>query len=144
MSKLSTDLPTFLSAIDAISERLEPPRRSQDANAPDCSIRELSALQAIRKHGRINMSDLAAIIDVPVSTATRLVDQLVSKKLLTRQTSLQDARKVEVDFSSLGDEINAYINQARQAHALSMLNVLSAEERASFLAQLSRLLAAPL
>lgn len=140
---MSKDLSLFLKVIDAISKHLEAPQRNQDKKAADCTVRQLAALGAVNKNGRINMSSLAVDIDVPVSTATRIVDQLVSKGLLVRHPSSQDARKVEVDFSAYGGEINAHITQSREAHASSMLSAFSEKERATFLNLLSKLQTEP-
>lgn len=140
MSTPTKDLSAFLTVIDTIAEELEAPRRLEDAGAPVCTEPQLSALKAISKHGELGMSDLAASIDVPVSTATRIVDQLVGKKLLKRQVSSKDARRIEVGFSALGKEISQYIIKSRKKQARSMLKVLSEKDRATLLRQLFKLI----
>ncbi|HLF12407.1 MAG TPA: MarR family transcriptional regulator [Gammaproteobacteria bacterium] len=139
MSDFDQDLRAFLSHVDALTDRLQPKRRPRDAGAPECSLRELRALTALGRHGRLTMSVLAGLLDVPLSTATRIVERLVAKGLVERGQSGRDRRIVEVGFGQRGRRINQYVEESRRAEAESMLGALSASERATLLRQLARL-----
>jgi DNA-binding MarR family transcriptional regulator len=139
MSKRSSDIKLFLSTIDSLKEQLETPRRLEDAKMPECTQAQLSFLSALNKQNPLSMSELAVQTGVPISTATRIVDQLISKNLVARSISKNDARVIEVDFSSSGNEINQYINKSRHTKALAMLNKLSKQEQKTFLEQLTKL-----
>lgn len=141
MSEIDEDIGAFLSGIDVLVQRLNPKRRPQDAAAPECTAREIDALQVLSRHGRVTMSSLAALIDVPLSTATRIVERLVSKDLVKRSPSESDRRVVEVAFGPLGQQIDRYIQRSRRAEARRMLGALSREERTEFLRLLARMAA---
>lgn len=70
MTDLQKNVSAFLSQVDALAERLTPQERPQDANAPECSRRELQALRVLESHGPLTMTALAKLLDVPLSTAT--------------------------------------------------------------------------
>jgi DNA-binding MarR family transcriptional regulator len=142
MSDIDDDVAAFLTGMDALVERLEPPRRPQDAGVAECTVREISALRALgrHRHGRLSMSELATLINVPLSTATRIVEGLVSKGLVERKSSARDGRIVEIVFARRGNEINRYIEESRDAEAKALLSALSERQRAVFLSQLARLL----
>jgi DNA-binding MarR family transcriptional regulator len=132
------DAQTFLEHLDAIAERLRPKRRQQDAGARECSARELRALALLGKHGRATMTVLAQTLDVPLSTATRIVEALVRKDLVERARSKTDRRIVEVRFGRRGKRIDEYVKRSRRAAAAALLETLSTSECAALIAGLAR------
>jgi DNA-binding MarR family transcriptional regulator len=138
------DAQTFLEHLDAIAERLRPKRRPQDAGARECSARELRALALLGKHGRATMTVLARTLDVPLSTATRIVEGLVRKDLVERARSKTDRRIIEVRFGRRGKRIDEYVKRSRQARAAALLETLPASERAALIAGLARVASATL
>jgi DNA-binding MarR family transcriptional regulator len=136
---IDEEISDFLSAFDAVNAWLAPKRRREDSRAQVCTTREVDALRALSLHLRVTMSELAALIDVPLSTATRIVARLVSKRLLARHRSVSDQRCIEVTFGPLGEEVDRYIRQFRHAKAREILNALSSRERKAFLRQLTRI-----
>ena len=137
---LEQDISSFLSHVDALAERLTPKRRPQDAEAPECSPRELRAVSAIGRHDHLTMTALANMLDVPLSTATRIVEKLVDQGLVERRQSKHDRRVTEVRFGQRGRRINRYVEESRRAEAHAMLRDLPERERTRLLRQLSRLL----
>jgi DNA-binding MarR family transcriptional regulator len=85
------------------------------------------------------MTELATILDSPISTATRVVDRLVEKGLVERLRSEKDRRIVEVSFSPLGREINRHVVRSQRAVARKMLGALSAVNRKRLLGQLDKM-----
>jgi len=79
------------------------------------------------------MSDLAAALGVPLSTATHTVDRLVEKGLVVRNRSEQDRRVVQVEMSDPGKALQASLRSKHQAMARSWLAPLSPGERETFL-----------
>lgn len=140
MSIRDEEIIGFLSAFDAMNEWLAPKRRPEDTTARVCNTREVDALRALSRHLRVTMSELAALIDVPLSTATRIVGRLVSKGLLSRHRSVSDQRCIEVTFGPLGEEVDRYIRQFRHAKAREILDALSSRERKALLRQLTRII----
>lgn len=140
MSDLEQDISAFLAQVDALAERLTPRRRPQDADAPECSPRELRAIRAIGRHEHLTMTALAKILDVPLSTATRIVEKLVEQGLVERRQSKHDRRVTEIRFGQRGKRINRHVEESRRAEAYAMLRELPERERTRLLTQLGRLL----
>jgi DNA-binding MarR family transcriptional regulator len=139
MPSLERDVGIFLQHFDALVDRLRPQRRPRDAAVPECSPRELRALAAIGRHGRLTMSRLADVLDVPLSTATRTVDRLAAKGLVERRQAKHDRRIIEVAFSRRGKRIHQYVLESRQAESHALLAALSGAERAELLRHLGRI-----
>jgi DNA-binding MarR family transcriptional regulator len=85
------------------------------------------------------MSDLAAALAVPLSTATRIVDHLVEKRLVERKRSPQDRRVVTIHFSRRGRTIHQYVFSARTSLAAQLLSALAPAHRAALLKHLRAL-----
>jgi DNA-binding MarR family transcriptional regulator len=103
----------------------------------ECSERELRALAALGRNGSLSMSDLAAILKVPLSTATHTVNRLVVKGLIERRRAKHDRRVVRVTFSQKGQEINRFVENTREAEARRMLESLPVHDRQALLRWLS-------
>lgn len=133
----------LLHALGLLADRLAPARRPQDTNEPECSAAELRMLGAVGRNGAVAMTDLAASLRVPLSTATRTVDKLIAKGLVTRGGVKEDRRVVRIGFSARGKEINRYVAAKQRAGARKMLAELSASDRETLLALLAGLLSQP-
>jgi DNA-binding MarR family transcriptional regulator len=134
---LETQVRQFIAHIDVLAERLTPQRRPQDRDEPECSRQELRALAALGRQGTLGMSDLAAILKVPLSTATRTIDKLVAKDLVERQRVKQDRRIVQVTFSRRGKRIHQFVLKSQLATGRSLLEPLSSRERELFLQRMT-------
>jgi DNA-binding MarR family transcriptional regulator len=129
----------LLRCMRLIEEQLRPRRRARDRAIPECSASELRALAGLGQRGSLSMTELATILDSPISTATRVVDRLVEKGLVERLRSDKDRRVVEVSFSTLGREINRHVVRSQRAVARKMLGGLPAADRKRLLGQLEKL-----
>ena len=129
----------FMRAIDRLTDTLAPEGRP---DAPEVSSRELQALRAIgwaeRDERRLRMSDLAATMRVPLSTASRVVDRLVRKKLVSRDGGT-DGRTVHVRFSPHGMKVGRCLMQWRITTAQDRLCLLAGTKVALKAAALQRL-----
>jgi DNA-binding MarR family transcriptional regulator len=141
-SHVADDAERLIAGIDALVELLTPPRRPQDRGSPQCSAPELRALQTLGRTGRLTMSELAGGVNVPLSTASRIVDRLVDKELVERTHVAGDRRVVHVRFSRRGRLINRYVEDWRRAAAAAALDALPARERRQLLEALARICAA--
>ena len=81
----------------------------------------------------MTMTDLAAALDMPLSSATRTIDKLIAKGLVARRRLEEDRRVVQVTFSNLGKEIHRFVVTGQKRAARSMLQTLNAEDRETFL-----------
>jgi DNA-binding MarR family transcriptional regulator len=130
-------LDRFILAIDILADRLAPEGR---ADAPEISSREIQALRALGWAKEMRMSDLAASMRVPLSTASRVVDRLTRKRLVERAGG-SDRRTVQVRFSRYGLKVGAYLMAWRRETVSTMLQTLSPGERTELLSVLDRLIA---
>jgi DNA-binding MarR family transcriptional regulator len=135
----SKDVPTLdqqsgqlLGYLDALFQRLVLPRQPMET-ALECSREEIRALILLGSSGRMIMSDFAAGLSVPLSTATHTVDRLVDKVLVVRNRRDEDRRVVEVGMSENGRKLQSAFRGKRQGVARSWLAALSPEERGIFL-----------
>ena len=129
----------FIDLMDRVSDRLRPVRRPQDRDQPECSQQELKALAALGQRNTLTMSELAAILKVPLSTATRMIDKLVVKNLVERKHVKHDRRIVQVAFSKKGKRIHQFVLESRFAAGRAMLAALSPKERGIFLQRISKM-----
>jgi DNA-binding MarR family transcriptional regulator len=88
------------------------------------------------------MTDIARDLKAPLSTATRVTDKLVEKKLVARRRSRKDRRVVEVTFSKRGREINEFVVESRLALGRGLLMSLKPATRTRLIAGMSAIIAA--
>jgi DNA-binding MarR family transcriptional regulator len=65
----------------------------------ELSLPQKNLMLTIRRLGTVSMSDLANQLGVSPPSASAMVDRLVEKKILTREHSTEDRRKVVVRIS---------------------------------------------
>ena len=128
----------MLGYLDALFQRLVLPRQPADS-ALDCSREEVRALILLGSNGRMMMSDFAASLGVPLSTATHTVDRLVNKVLVVRNRRDEDRRVVEVEMSENGRKLQAAFHSKRQGVARSWLAALRPGEREIFLELMAKI-----
>ena len=64
---------------------------------------DIYLLQYIRNNSPARMGDIAGEMNMPMSTATRVVDRLERRRLLSRKKDLQDRRNILVTLGPLGE-----------------------------------------
>jgi DNA-binding MarR family transcriptional regulator len=142
---LSKEAPTLdhqsgqlLGYLDTLFQRLVLPRQPVEP-ALECSREEIRALILLGSSGRMIMSDFAAGLGVPLSTATHTVDRLVEKVLVVRNRRDEDRRVVELEMSENGRKLQASFRSKRQGMARSWLAALSPGEREIFLELMAKI-----
>lgn len=83
--------------------------------------------------GSMNMRRLAEEFGAPLSTATRIADQMVQRGLLERHSDAHDRRMVLLRLTSSGERALAVIDRVTQQHLKAMLAQFSARERRQIL-----------
>ena len=66
------------------------------------TVSQCYALQLLAQEGTLTSSELSAKLSLDVSSTTRLVDQLLKKKLALRRSSADDARVREILITDAG------------------------------------------
>ena len=103
------------------------------ASDVELSAQDWKALPTLGDHGRMTMTDLAEALGVPLSTATRLVERLIQKGLVTRSRIEDDRRVVRVELSAEGKEMQKTFLGKRLEMSRSMLTPLTPGEREIFI-----------
>jgi len=75
------------------------------------TVSQCYALEALADSGKMPSSDLATRLGLDLSSTTRLVDQLVRKKLAVRSKSAEDARIREIEITDSGKRLVSRIQQ---------------------------------
>jgi len=79
--------------------------QSLGAAAEHTTIAQYRMLVVLASHGPQRMVDLAAALDVTPSTAGRMIDRLVRKKLARRHRARTDRRSVVVSVTAAGRQV---------------------------------------
>jgi DNA-binding MarR family transcriptional regulator len=105
--------------------------RSLGAVAEDTTIAQYRALVVLASRGPQRVVDLAAALDVAPSTAGRMGDRLVRKKMVRRQRARADRRSVLVSLTAAGRQV---VDQATARRRVLVADILAklpaAEQRA--------------
>ncbi len=93
----------FLEAFDAFARAI---RRARGTTQPDrngaLTLSQYAILQALTEREHARMSDLAAEAGIAPSTATRILDALERRAIVTRVRSPEDRRGVTVSLTAFG------------------------------------------
>ncbi|QEM70007.1 MarR family transcriptional regulator [Geobacter sp. FeAm09] len=115
----------------------------KDHPFPDLALtpREVNILILLGKREELIMTELAAMTDSPLSTATRVVDRLVKKNLVQRERSERDRRIVVIRASEEGKLFYRSMQQQHLAASYKMLQALTEEEREVYVGLVGKLAA---
>jgi DNA-binding MarR family transcriptional regulator len=93
------------------------------------SVSQCYALEALGEHGTLTMQALAEQLQLAVSTVTRLIDQLVDKRLVQRHTTARDRRVCCVSLTADGDDLLQTIHAELIAREQAILQRLPEDTR---------------
>ncbi|MBR3308589.1 MAG: MarR family transcriptional regulator [Lachnospiraceae bacterium] len=65
----------------------------------DLTISEASIILALCSHGELTLKELCEYIDFPKSTASRLVDGLVARKMVDRKVPPENRRTIKISVN---------------------------------------------
>ena len=105
----------------------------------DIDKQDLHLIGFIGEKGDVIMRDIAEFLDIPFSTATGIVDKLVSKGYLERVHSEYDRRTVLVKLNKLGEQRCAIFNEMKDEMGEFMLKLLSNEEKERLISILEKI-----
>lgn len=94
---------------------------------------EFMTLLQVERNGEIIMSQIADFINVPLSTATGVIERLVSKGFIERSRSESDRRIVVIRLTDDGKRLAEEIKGSLISYAGQVLNELTEEEKALLL-----------
>lgn len=104
--------------------------RALAGQRPEVTLPQWRALVLLDMHGSMTMGRLAAALNVVPSTATRMCDRLVRKRLVQRTTDPANRRQVSVSLLPAGRHLVATTVERRRQGLSRLLATLSAEDQA--------------
>lgn len=107
----------------------------------DITVAQWSALIALYHGDATTPLGLAEFIDIDPGAATRLIDRLVAKGLLTRDSDPDDRRSVRLALTEKARALAPVLAAAADANDAAFFGVLAPEEHRQFRHLLARLLA---
>ncbi len=96
---------------------------------PEVTLPQFRALVLLEQHGKLGVKQLADELGVVTSTASRMCDRLVSKRLVRRSTDRSDRRQVSLRLLPAGQLLIAESTRRRTQQIARLLeNIPSADQ----------------
>ena len=105
--------------------------RSLAEVADDVTLPQYRTLVLLCSRGPLGMSDLAEHLGCAPSTATRLCDRLVTRKLVTRRHRATNRREVEVEATAAAGRLVAAVTDRRRAEITRIVDAMPARHRSA-------------
>lgn len=103
--------------------------RSLAEHESEVSLQQYRALVILASRGPLRPVDLAEALGVDPSTATRLCDRLVDKRLISRRRQGGDRREVRLDLSDRGRKLLGQVTERRRLEIGRILGAVPGPER---------------
>ena len=113
--------------------------RSLAAVDEEVTLPQYRTLVVLTSRGPQRLNTLAEALSVSPSTATRMCDRLVRKRLLTRRVDPGDRRLVRLAVSAAGRRLVEQVTEGRRVEVARILEALSPDEQRSVTMALHRL-----
>lgn len=97
--------------------------------AEDVTLAQYRFLIELASRGPQRLADLATALGVDRSTATRMCDRLVRKRLVTRRRTQQDRRAVRVSLTGAGADLVAEVSRRRRTEIAMIVARMPAADR---------------
>lgn len=101
--------------------------------AADVTIPQFRAMMYINRHAGTSLLDVASHLGLTPPTVSKMVDALVVEKLVVRQDSSEDRRKVLLSLTQQGQIMLEQARSGTQACLASLLSGLTAQEHETIL-----------
>ena len=103
--------------------------RSLAGAGQDVTLPQYRALVILSTQGPQRITDLAAHLGVTASTASRMIDRLVRKRLVRRRQAKDDRRSLQVDLTESGREVVDETTRRRRVEIERVLKEMPAASR---------------
>jgi DNA-binding MarR family transcriptional regulator len=115
VSQASRDEDALVDALFLASRALVGVAARSLAGVEEVTLAQYRALVLIATRPTTTVSDLADALDIHPTSATRLCDRLVRKRLIRRVESAEDRRKTDLHIAAAGRRIVEGVAQSRRA-----------------------------
>lgn len=103
--------------------------RSLAEHETEVSLQQYRALVVLASRGPVRPVDLADALGIDPSTATRLCDRLVAKRLIARRREVDDRREVQLVLSARGRRLVESVTERRREEIRRILSAVPLGER---------------
>jgi MarR family transcriptional regulator for hemolysin len=121
----------MLDTVPLITRAIRAEMRSH--RTPDLTVPQFRALAFLRRHAGASLSEAAEHMGLTLPSMSRIVDGLVVRQLVVRQTPPEDRRRVSLALTASGQEILQLARKATQARLAEALTTLSEAQRVSII-----------
>ena len=97
--------------------------------SPEVTLPQFRALVLLEARGAMRVAELAAELGVAPSTASRMCDRLVAKKMIRRALDRTDRRRMRLTLHAAGRELIATSTKRRKEQIARLLETIPAGER---------------
>ena len=111
--------------------------RSLAGVADQVTLPQYRALVVLAAKGAQSLGELASALDVHTSTATRMCDRLVRKRLIRRRQSRKDRREVVLDLTPSGHDLVVEVTDRRRAEIARIVARVPRDQRESLVSALT-------
>lgn len=123
----------FTEAMEALLMKMEEVDNTCMEVSRDLAKREFALIVLLGKHKSLIMKEVSDFMRVPMSTATGIVDKLVSKGYLMRFYSEEDRRIVRIGLSKYGQELYDLLEKMMHYFGNHILEGFTQDERDQFI-----------
>lgn len=92
---------------------------------------EIYLLQSLRRSSPQRLTDISLVLDIPMFTASRLVERLTQKKLIRKEKGAADRRSISVSLLTEGEKMVQAIEKESYERIVQNSDHLSDEDLAS-------------
>ena len=127
----------LLEVVPPIMRVIRAEMRSQ--TTPDLSVPQFRVLSYLNRSAGSSLSEVADHIGLTRPAMSVLIDGLVHRKLVTRDTDPSDRRRLELSLTRQGQSLYAAARQHTQAQLAARLQTLSPAQRGALADSLEQL-----
>jgi DNA-binding MarR family transcriptional regulator len=110
--------------------------------SPEVTLPQFRALVLLEGHGAMTVAELAEELGVVPSTASRMCDRLVAKKLVRRTLDRSNRRRVRLTLSAAGRSLITASTKRRKQEIARLLETIPSRQQDRLAAALRVLVAA--
>jgi DNA-binding MarR family transcriptional regulator len=126
--------------LEAIPKVMQAIRAEMRGHRPaDLSVQHFRSMAFVQRSPGASLSDLAEHVGLSLPAMSSLVERLVGRGLVERQTDPADRRRVTLRLSALGEKTIREAREATRARLAALVSRLSDADRASIIGAMQAL-----
>ena len=138
MHQINDDLEAATEALLIASRALVGVAARSIAGVDEVTLPQYRALVVLMRPAPVTVGDLAVVLDIHPSTATRMCDRLELKRLVRRRPGISTDRRVTpVSLTPKGRRLVERVTDHRRRDIAAIVGSLSSEERSTVIASLT-------